>query len=43
MPILPIIELIRTCFIESGLDENLDFVEVSAAAQHMETSNKRKR
>jgi hypothetical protein len=35
--------LIRTRFIESGFDENPDCVELSAAAQHMETSNKRKR
>ncbi len=34
---------LRTHFIESGLDENLDCVEESAAAQHMETSNEQKR
>jgi hypothetical protein len=36
------LSLIETRFIESGLDENLDRVAVSAAAQHMERWNEQK-
>lgn len=32
--------LIRSRFIESGIDENLDYVVVAAAIQHMEIYQK---